>query len=63
MVKMCKWDPDLRCYRSSCDVINGLGEVSCCCLHENPQGRFLPRLHKSHLPNLVFNKHVLRRGF
>jgi len=41
MVKMCKFNPSKRCYHSSCDFIDAMGNVGICPLVPNPSGFFM----------------------
>jgi len=44
LVKMCRYHPNLRCFRSSCSVFDFFsGLVSVCRLHGNPNGFFMKR--------------------
>jgi len=42
-MKVCKYHPDKRCYHSSCDFIDAMGNVVVCPLHLNPNGYLTPR--------------------
>jgi hypothetical protein len=58
-MKVCKYHPDKLCYRSSCDLIDDMGNVSVCFLHPNPDGFFMrKKLSGSSRSFHVFNKHL-----
>jgi hypothetical protein len=61
MPKMCRFNPRVRCYHSSCSSLDSMGNVVVCSLVPNPDGCCLPRRVGLQLRG-VFDKHVLRRG-
>jgi hypothetical protein len=55
-MKMCKYHPQKRCFHSSCDLIDGMGNISLCSLFEGGH-KFTPRSVKLvHIS--VFSKHL-----
>lgn len=60
LARRCVYHPNLRCYRSSCDIfVCSTGNVEVCSWHLNPFGRFMRRLSKPMVVSL-FSKH--RKG-
>lgn len=42
-MRRCIHYPSRRCSNKSCSLIDTIGNVSCCCVHPNPDGFFVRR--------------------
>ena len=43
MVKLCRFNPRIRCFHFSCDFVDSMGNVRICKHFLNPSGRFTRR--------------------
>jgi len=46
MVKICRFNPRIRCWHFSCDFVDSMGFVRICKHHPNPSGYLMRRRRK-----------------